>query len=73
MKVFCTLTREQATLYAAVVEGGGRGRSRPTEGIERKGRVLATLTKLKQVCNHPAQFLGDHSRARRAARASWRA
>ena len=31
------------------------------EGIGRKGLVLATLSKLKQVCNHPAQFLGDNS------------
>ena len=29
------------------------------EGIQRKGMILATLSKLKQVCNHPAQFLGD--------------
>ena len=33
----------------------------PAEGIQRKGIVLATLSKLKQVCNHPAQFLGDNS------------
>jgi SNF2 family DNA or RNA helicase len=32
-----------------------------TEGIQRKGIVLATLSKLKQVCNHPAHFLGDNS------------
>jgi SNF2 family DNA or RNA helicase len=32
-----------------------------TEGIQRKGVVLATLLKLKQVCNHPAHFLGDNS------------
>jgi SNF2 family DNA or RNA helicase len=31
------------------------------EGIQRKGVVLATLSKLKQVCNHPAQFLDDSS------------
>src|SRR5664280_3079063 len=31
------------------------------EGIERRGLVLATMMKLKQVCNHPAQFLGDGS------------
>ena len=31
------------------------------DGIQRKGVVLATLSKLKQVCNHPAQFLGDNS------------
>ena len=38
MKVFCTLTREQATLYAAVVQEATRGHRRGTEGIERKGR-----------------------------------
>src|SRR5207245_11373064 len=32
-----------------------------TSGIQRKGVVLAALTKRKQVCNHPAQFLGDNS------------
>jgi SNF2 family DNA or RNA helicase len=32
-----------------------------TEGIQRKGVILATLSKLKQVCNHPAQFLSDNS------------
>src|SRR5437764_12692415 len=31
------------------------------EGTERKGLVLATLLKLKQVCNHPTQFLADGS------------
>jgi SNF2 family DNA or RNA helicase len=60
MKVYCNLTREQATLYAAVVEDAQRG-IESSEGIERRGRVLAALTKLKQVCNHPAQFMGDGS------------
>src|SRR5258707_5094340 len=31
------------------------------EGIERKGLVLSTLMKLKQICNHPAQFVADGS------------
>ena len=31
------------------------------EGIDRRGLILAALTKLTQVCNHPAQFLGDGS------------
>jgi superfamily II DNA or RNA helicase len=61
MKVFCTLTREQATLYAAVVKEATDDIEEATEAIERKGRVLAALTRLKQVCNHPAQFLADHS------------
>jgi SNF2 family DNA or RNA helicase len=60
MKVFCTLTKEQASLYAAVVEDMSKALD-GAEGIQRKGMVLATLTKLKQVCNHPAQFLGDNS------------
>ncbi|MCL5097358.1 MAG: SNF2-related protein, partial [Candidatus Omnitrophica bacterium] len=60
MKVFCNLTREQASLYAAVVKSMEDGLD-DTEGIERKGMILATLSKLKQVCNHPAQFLGDNS------------
>ena len=60
MKVFCTLTREQATLYEAVVRDSMKAISE-AEGIKRRGVVLATLMKLKQVCNHPAQFLGDGS------------
>jgi SNF2 family DNA or RNA helicase len=61
MKVFCTLTKEQASLYAAVVEDAAKALKRTDEGIKRKGVILATLSKLKQVCNHPAQFLGDNS------------
>jgi hypothetical protein len=60
MKVFCNLTREQATLYQAVVDDMLE-RIEASEGIERKGLVLATMVKLKQVCNHPAHMLGDRS------------
>ncbi|MGI9861237.1 DEAD/DEAH box helicase [Moorella naiadis] len=60
IKVYCHLTREQATLYEAVVQDMLQ-RIETAAGIERKGLVLATLAKLKQVCNHPAQFLGDGS------------
>ena len=60
MKVYCNLTKEQASLYAAVVKDMSSSLEN-AEGIQRKGLVLATLTKLKQVCNHPAQFLGDNS------------
>ena len=61
MKVFCNLTQEQATLYQAVVKEM-LDRIEDSEGIERKGLVLATLAKLKQVCNHPAQFIQDGSK-----------
>ena len=61
MKVYCSLTPEQTTLYEAVVqESLGRIQSAGA-GIERRGVVLAALLKLKQVCNHPAHFLGDGS------------
>jgi SNF2 family DNA or RNA helicase len=60
MKLFCTLTKEQASLYAAVVKDMSEALEE-AEGIQRRGLVLATLTRLKQVCNHPAQLLGDNS------------
>jgi SNF2 family DNA or RNA helicase len=60
MKVYCSLLPEQAGLYEAVVQDMLR-QIEETAGIQRKGLVLATLTKLKQICNHPAHFLGDHS------------
>ena len=58
MKVVCTLTREQATLYKAVVDEELR-RIESSDGIERRGRVLALLMFTKQICNHPAQYLGE--------------
>ena len=58
MDVFCTLTREQATLYQAVVDEELR-LIEESKGIQRAGRVLAMLTALKQICNHPAQYLGE--------------
>ncbi|HEY1336258.1 MAG TPA: SNF2-related protein [Bryobacteraceae bacterium] len=60
MKVFCNLTKEQASLYESVVKDAER-QLKEAEGIERKGLVLATLMRLKQLCNHPAQFLQDNS------------
>ncbi|MGH2507702.1 MAG: DEAD/DEAH box helicase, partial [Ktedonobacteraceae bacterium] len=61
MKVFCNLTQEQASLYEAVVKEMIE-KIEAADGIERRGLVLATLMKLKQVCNHPAQFVGDSSK-----------
>ncbi len=60
MKVFCNLTKEQASLYGAVVREAQK-QIEESDGIGRKGLILATLTKLKQVCNHPRQLLGDGS------------
>ena len=59
-KQYCNLTREQATLYQAVLREA-ETRLESTEGMERRGSILDTLTKLKQACNHPRQLLGDNS------------
>lgn len=60
MTVYCSLTREQASLYQAVVDEMME-RIESSDGIERRGLVLATMLRLKQVCNHPAQMLRDGS------------
>ncbi len=59
----CNLTREQASLYEAVVRDVEEQlKEGPRDGVRRTGLVLSTLTRLKQICNHPAQFLQDGSK-----------
>lgn len=58
---WATLTREQATMYQAVVDQLLVD-AEQAGGMKRRGLVLAALTRLKQICNHPAQALGDGSR-----------
>ncbi|MEM1319555.1 MAG: DEAD/DEAH box helicase [Bacteroidota bacterium] len=53
---FCQLTSKQAALYQSVVDNTMR-QIETAEGIARKGLVLKLITALKQVCNHPRQFL----------------
>lgn len=60
LKEYCRLTVEQASLYRSVVDDM-MDRIESSEGIARRGNVLAAMTKLKQVCNHPAQLLHDRS------------
>ena len=55
------LTREQAVLYQHVVDQL-LADAAATTGMRRRGLVLAALTRLKQICNHPAHVLGDSSR-----------
>ncbi len=56
----CALNEEQATLYQAVADELLE-QAEASEGITRQGVVLAGLTRLKQVCNHPAHYLDDGS------------
>ena len=57
----CPLTTEQATLYRAAVDDA-LDDIRGAEGIDRRGRVLALLTLLKQVCDHPQLVGGGDGR-----------
>ncbi|RSM79486.1 ATP-dependent helicase [Kibdelosporangium aridum] len=61
MTEVCQLTAEQGSLYQAVV-ADMMERIENSEGMERRGLVLSTLSRLKQVCNHPAHLLKDGSR-----------
>jgi len=53
---FCTLTKEQAALYKNLTQDLML-QIEQTEGINRRGLVLKLLTVLKQICNHPANYL----------------
>ncbi len=57
---YCQLSREQGALYESLVRDVER-QLEQAEGAERSGLMLSTLMKLKQICNHPAQFLQDGS------------
>lgn len=58
MTIFCGLSAEQAVLYQRVVEES-LTEIESAEGIQRRGMILALLVKLKQICNHPGQFLKE--------------
>jgi non-specific serine/threonine protein kinase len=58
VQAFCPLSPRQAALYQqSVTELAAR--LERLEGIERRGVVLSFLTRFKQICNHPSQWLGD--------------
>ena len=58
VKAFCSLSRKQAALYGQAVEEMAR-QLEVANGMKRRGLVLALLMRLKQICNHPSQWLGD--------------
>ncbi len=60
VKAWCGLTRKQAALYEQSVKDLEKA-LQETEGIERRGIVLAMLMRLKQICNHPSQWLHDNA------------
>ena len=56
---YVTLSKKQAVLYRKYVAELETKLNNPMSGMERKGLVLASLTKLKQICNHPDQYMGQ--------------
>lgn len=58
VKALCPLSRKQAALYSETVTDLTKA-LQDADGIRRKGIVLATLMRLKQICNHPSQWLND--------------
>jgi superfamily II DNA or RNA helicase len=61
VKAFCSLTKRQAALYQDSVESLAREIAEvdPANRMRRRGLVLSYLMRLKQICNHPSQWLGD--------------
>jgi non-specific serine/threonine protein kinase len=55
---YCSLTKVQAALYQRAVDDLAHTLEE-AEGIERRGAVLASLLRFKQICNHPSHWLGD--------------
>ncbi len=55
---YCLLSKKQAALYQDSIEELA-GIIETLDGIKRRGVVLAFLTRFKQICNHPSQWLGD--------------
>jgi len=58
MRALCSLTKRQAALYEKSVRELKEGLE-TAERIQRRGLILAFLMRLKQLCNHPAQWLGS--------------
>jgi non-specific serine/threonine protein kinase len=58
VKAFCALSKTQAALYQQSVEELSE-KLASAEGIQRRGVILAYILRFKQICNHPAQWLGN--------------
>ncbi|MFJ5718172.1 DEAD/DEAH box helicase [Neobacillus sp. NPDC093127] len=62
-KEYCPLTAEQASLYEQLIHDTF-AEIEKLSGFERKGLILQMLSRLKQLCNHPALYLKDKSAGR---------
>jgi non-specific serine/threonine protein kinase len=58
LSVYCPLTKTQAALYQQSVDTLAKQLDQ-VDGIKRRGIILASLMRFKQICNHPSQWLSD--------------
>ncbi len=58
LKVFCQLSKTQASLYTKLISGLQEALEE-AEGVKRKGIILSFLQQFKQLCNHPSHWSGD--------------
>ena len=59
MKVYADLSKKQIILYKNLIKDISRALE-TFDGIQRKGIILSSLMKFKQICNHPGQYLGNN-------------
>jgi non-specific serine/threonine protein kinase len=59
MKAYASLTKKQSVLYEKLVRDLTQVMASEEEGIKRKGMILSSIMKFKQICNHPDQYLGQ--------------
>ena len=57
LTVACGLSQKQAVLYDQIIADVTRALE-SSEGMQRRGLILSLLMRLKQLCNHPDQYLG---------------
>jgi SNF2 family DNA or RNA helicase len=55
---YCALTKQQIVLYQHALNELSNRLEQDMDGIQRRGLVLSYLTRFKQICNHPSQWLG---------------
>jgi non-specific serine/threonine protein kinase len=66
MKTYCSLSKEQVQLYTEVIQSLAK-KLKSSDGIQRRGLILSSLMRLKQICNHPDQLQGFGEYAEQAS------
>jgi SNF2 family DNA or RNA helicase len=59
VKAYCNLSRRQAAHYLQAIQDLAKSRE-DSDGMQRKGIVLAAMMRFKQICSHPSHWLNDH-------------